>query len=320
MIETQKNITSGAENKGRLIKMASITALIGNALLAGMKIAAGTLSGSLAVIGDGIDSSMDVLIAIMSLLVARVIMQPADASHPWGHGRAETIATVLLSFILFFAGGQLILNAASAIINGEVREVPSFIALVVTVISIAGKIVLAWSQYLFGKKAKSAMLIANGKNMASDVVISVGVLAGLGLSLLFNLGIIDSIAAILVGLWVIKSAVGIFLEANTELMDGGSGKESYRKVFEAVSAVPGAGNPHRARMRKIAGHWDIDIDIEVNPKLTVREAHVIATKVEQSIKENIDEVFDIMVHVEPAGEGQIDSEGFGLCEDDAKMK
>jgi divalent metal cation (Fe/Co/Zn/Cd) transporter len=117
---------------------------------------------------------------------------------------------------------------------------------------------------------------------------------------------------------VIKSAIGIFIEANTELMDGGSGKESYKKVFEAVAAVHGAGNPHRARMRKIAGHWDIDIDIEVNPNLTIREAHTIATKVEQSIKSHIDEVFDIMVHVEPAGEGQFESEGFGLSEDEMK--
>jgi divalent metal cation (Fe/Co/Zn/Cd) transporter len=117
---------------------------------------------------------------------------------------------------------------------------------------------------------------------------------------------------------VIKAAIGIFIEANTELMDGGSEKESYKKVFEAVAAVPGAGNPHRARMRKIAGHWDIDIDIEVNPKLTVREAHTIATKVEQSIKANIEEVFDIMVHVEPAGEGKFHDEGFGLSEDEMK--
>jgi divalent metal cation (Fe/Co/Zn/Cd) transporter len=71
-------------------------------------------------------------------------------------------------------------------------------------------------------------------------------------------------------------------------------------------------------MRKIAGHWDIDIDIEVNPNLTIREAHHIATNVEQSIKANIEEVFDIMVHVEPAGEGESDNEGFGLREDQMK--
>lgn len=293
-----------------------MTALIGNALLAVLKIIAGLCSGSLAVVGDGIDSSMDVLIALMSLAVARIIARPADTGHPWGHGRAETIATSILSFILFFAGGQLILNSLSSLMSGVHEEVPSLPALTATFISIGGKLFLAWTQHILGKRAGSSMLRANAKNMASDVVISAGVLIGLVLSMITGLGFIDSVTAVLVGLWVIKSAIGIFLEANTELMDGGSGLTPYKTVFEAVHTVPGAGNPHRARMRRIAGFWDIDIDIEVDPSLTVREAHAIATKVERAIKERIEGVYDIMVHVEPAGDQAAGGkEGFGVCED-----
>jgi divalent metal cation (Fe/Co/Zn/Cd) transporter len=98
-------------------------------------------------------------------------------------------------------------------------------------------------------------------------------------------------------------------------MDGGSGKEFYRAVFEAVHSVPGAGNPHRARMRRIAGLWDIDLDIEVDPALTIQEAHAIASHVEQAIKGRVEGVYDIMVHVEPAGNRE--SEGFGLREHQA---
>jgi cation diffusion facilitator family transporter len=290
-----------------------MTALAGNLLLAVLKIAVGIYSGSLAVLGDGIDSSVDVLIALMSLVVSVVISRPADAGHPWGHGRAETVATAVLSFILFFAGAQLILNSILSLFSGITREVPAKEALYITVVSIAGKLILAWSQYLFSKKAASAMLRANAKNMAADVVISLGVLGGLGLSLFLNIGAIDSAAAILVGFWVIKSAVGIFIEANSELMDGGSGAGSYQAVFDAVHSVPGAGRPHRTRMRRIAGFWDIDMDIEVDPKLTVYEAHRIAAQVERAIKERIEGVYDIMIHVEPAG--NTETEGFGLCED-----
>jgi cation diffusion facilitator family transporter len=299
--------------KTSLIRTAAWTCLTGNALLAVMKIAAGIRSESLAVIGDGIDTSVDVLIAVMTLVVARIISRPADAGHPWGHGRAETVATALLSFALFFAGAQLMLNSASNIIFAKRRDVPGSLALIVTVISIAGKIVLAWSQYLFGKRADSPMLKANAKNMTGDVVISAGVLLGLGLSTLTGIGLIDSAAALLVGVWVIRAAVGIFMEANAELMDGGSGKESYRAVFEAVHSVPGAGNPHRTRMRRIAGFWDIDIDIEVAPDLTVLEAHAIASEVEKAIKARVEAVYDIMVHVEPAGNRE--TEGYGLQED-----
>jgi cation diffusion facilitator family transporter len=308
----EQNIT----DRARLIKIASLTALFGNTLLASAKIGIGIYAHSLAVIGDGIDSSMDVLIAIMTLVVSRIIARPADADHPWGHGRAETVATTLLSCVLFFAGAQLIINSGREIISGAEREVPSMPALIVTLVSIAGKLLLAWSQYVFGKKANSPMLTANAKNMSADVLLSAGVLAGLGLSVFFNIALIDSLAALLVGVWVIKSALGIFLEANTELMDGGSGKELYQAVFDAVKSVEEAGHPHRVRMRRIAGKWDIDIDIEVPPNMKVIEAHWIAYKVETAIKKQIENVYDIMIHVEPAG--NIEDEGYGLSEETLK--
>jgi cation diffusion facilitator family transporter len=312
--DTQRRGQAGIEGKARLIRAAALTALFGNTALAAVKIGAGIAAGSLAVLGDGIDSSIDVCIAIMSLVVARIISRPADEDHPWGHGRAETIATTLLSCVLFFAAAQLILNSGRALFFGERREAPEGMALAAALISIAGKLLLAWSQYLFGKKAGSSMLRANAKNMAGDVILSAGVLAGLGLSMLFDIGAIDSGAAILVGLWVIKSAIGIFIEANAELMDGGSGKEFYREVFDAVNAVEGAGNPHRVRMRRIAGLWDIDIDIEVNPDLSVRAAHKIASQVEGAIKERIEGVYDIVIHIEPEGLYH-KSEGYGLSEE-----
>jgi cation diffusion facilitator family transporter len=303
-------------SKAGIIRTASITALLGNTVLAAVKIWAGFSAGSLAVVGDGIDSSVDVLIAVMSLVVAHVISRPADREHPWGHGRAETVATVLLSCILFFAGAQLVLDSGRDLLRGIQRDVPEVPALFATLLSIAGKFFLALSQYFLGKKANSAMLKANAKNMAADVVISAGVLLGLGLSMLTGIGAVDSVTAILVGLWVIKSAVGIFTEVNMELMDGSAGQDSYRAVFEAVHSVPGAGNPHRTRMRRIAGLWDIDIDIEVAPGITVWEAHLIASQVEAAIKNRVEGVYDIMVHVEPLGDsrGQ-NNEGYGLSEE-----
>ena len=299
--------------RSSIIKIASLIALVGNFFLAVLKISAGLYAGSLAVIGDGIDSTMDILIAVMTLIVSAVIAKPADKGHPWGHGRAETIATSLLSMFLFFAGGQLILSSVQRLVSGSEAEAPGTFALIATIISIAGKILLAYSQYLFGKKVNSAMLKANAKNMTADVVTSAGVLTGLFFSIYFEIGAIDLIAAILVGCWVIKNAVGIFLTANTELMDGSAEEKYYQILFDAVRSVPEAGNPHRTRMRRIAGFWDIDMDIEVDPSLTVKEAHNIACKVEKAVKDSLDGIFDIMVHVEPKGNKQI--EGFGLSED-----
>jgi cation diffusion facilitator family transporter len=298
--------------KARLIHIASVTALLGNTILAGLKIILGFRAGSMAVVGDGIDSSVDVLISVMTFIVAGVISRPADEGHPWGHGRAETLATAVLGCLLFFAGAQLALSSAGSLIRGTTLRIPSPLALTATFISMGGKALLSWSQYLFGKKAGSSMLRANAKNMATDVLLSGGVLVGLGISIWLNLGAADAVMAILVGLWVIKSAVAILIEVNLELMDGAQGAESYRAVFDAVRSVEGAGNPHRTRMRRIAGLWDIDLDIEVKPNMTVMEAHWIAQQVEKAIKERVEGVYDIMVHVEPAG--NLEDEEYGLAE------
>jgi cation diffusion facilitator family transporter len=302
--------------RARVIRAASLIALGGNLILAALKIGGGLSAGSLAVLGDGIDSLVDILIAVMALVVSRVVSRPADQRHPWGHGRAETVATALLAFLLFFAGAQLILNALTHLASGKSRDLPGRLALVVTLASVGGKLFLALVQYYCGKRANSAMLRANAKNMTGDVVVSLGVLAGLGFSLGAGSAAIDLITAVAVGLWVIRSAVSIFIDVNLELMDGGAGTGAYRAVFDAVHSVPGAGNPHRTRMRRIAGLWDIDIDIEVAPELTVSEAHRIATQVERAIKDRVEGIFDIMVHVEPSGDHERGgAEGYGLSEE-----
>lgn len=295
------------------IKIAAVTALIGNAVLAVIKIGLGFYSGSRALLGDGVDSSADVLISVITLAVAKIISRPADLKHPWGHGRAETIATAFLSFVIFFVGAQLIFNSVSELISGDMRAVRSGVAVIAAVISIIGKSLLAVSQYVLGRRSDSAMIKANAKNMSADVVVSAGVLAGLLIGSLTGSMLADTVIAVLIGAWVIKTAIGIFLQANLELMDGGGGAKHYLTVFNAVKSVEGAGNPHRVRMRRIAGFWDIDIDIEVDPVLTVLEAHVIACSVEEEIRLRLENVFDIVVHVEPSGHCGLD-EGFGLSE------
>lgn len=304
--------------RSALLRRASLIALVGNAILALAKIAAGVLAGSLAVLGDGIDSSTDVVIAALSLFVAGIVSRPADSDHPWGHGRAETVATTALSFILFFAGGQLILSGLGHLLRPEPPEIPDPAALAVTAASMAGKGFLAWTQFLYARRTGSAMLRANGRNMAGDIAVSGSVLAGLFLAVVARIPEADPIVAVLVGLWVARNAFGIFREANLELMDGNADRSIYGLVFEAVRAVPGAGKPHRARMRRIAGAWDIDLDIEVDGGMTVWESHELAGAVERGIRSRVENVFDIVVHVEPAGasgsEFHEGGEGYGLDE------
>jgi len=302
------------DDKIKYIRLAALIALTGNAILATLKIIIGVISNSGALVGAGIDSSTDVLFSIITLVIVKVMSKPADAKHPWGHGRAETVATALLSFLIFFAGAQLIFTSVSNLISGELLLVPSALAIAVSVISMTGKALLAYCQYVLGKRGDSAMVKANAKNMAGDVLTSASVLTGLLISAITGSAYADSIIAILIGAWIIKTAVGIFLEANLELMDGSSDIGPYHLIVQAVNAVDGASNPHRARMRRIAGFWDIDLDIEVDPNSTVLTAHNIAEQVEEEIKLRLENVFDIVVHIEPCG--NISEEAFGLSEED----
>ena len=293
-----------------LIKTSWIST-IGNAVLSASKIVIGLWAGSLAVLGDGIDSATDVVISIVMIFTARVISRPPSKKYVFGYEKAESIATKILSLVIFYAGVQMLLSAIGSIFSIETKEIPSPIAIYVTLFSIAGKLLLASYQYKQGKKINSSLLTANAVNMRNDVVISSGVLLGLIFTFIFKLPILDSITGLIISLFIIKSSVNIFIDSNVELMDGVKDVNVYNKIFKAVEQVPGAGNPHRVRSRMIGNLYLITLDIEVDPKITITQAHEIADSVEKSIKGSIDNVYDILVHVEPTGKCQTD-ERFGI--------
>lgn len=289
-------------------------AIAANAALATSKIVGGWLGGSLAVIGDGIDSFGDILSSTLTLVTTMIISRPPDERFPWGRQRADTVATKFLAFVVFFFGAQLSYTSFLSVWNHDPREVPTLLAFVVTIVSIVVKLALSFLLLWSGKKSNSGMMIANAKNMRSDVVISGVVLLGLVFSQVLDVGTIDLIFAFLVGLWIMRTGVEIFMETNTELMDGMDDKTAYFQVFDAVASVPGALNPHRTRIRKFANYYLIDLDIEVDRTLSVAEAHVISQRVEEAIKRRLENVYDIMVHVEPEGNVE-NNEKFGLKRD-----
>jgi cation diffusion facilitator family transporter len=301
------------DETSRLGKIAVVAwiSIVANAVLALSKIVGGWVSGSLAVVGDGIDSFGDILSSTLTLVTTLIISRPPDERFPWGRQRADTVATKFLAFVVFFFGAQLSYSSFLSLVNHEPRAVPTVVAFIVTGISIVVKVALAILLYRSGRSSQSGMMVANAKNMRSDVVISGVVLLGLVFSEVLGIGLIDLIFAFLVGLWIMRTGVEIFMETNTELMDGMDDKTVYFQVFDAVASVKGALNPHRTRVRKFANYYLIDIDIEVDPSLTVAAGHVISQHVEDAIKLRLKNVYDVMVHIEP--EGNVEhAEKFGL--------
>jgi cation diffusion facilitator family transporter len=295
----------------KAIRTASWVGIIGNALLALLKIATGFWANSMSVLADGIDSSGDVVSATIILYISTLIAKPPSLKFPYGYAKAETNATNVLAFIIFIAGMQLAIEATKKIFSGEMSGLPNILAIYILVISILGKFALALYQKRMGKKTNSSMLLATSKNMQSDVLISLSVLIGLVFTHIFKVPLLDPIAALLVSLWILWVAIRIFIQTNMELMDGNVDKETYEQVFQLVESIKDVKNPHRLRIRKIGPKKNINIDIEMDGKLSLAETHRIAHDVENEIKERIPEVFDVSIHVEPEGE-HIEEKDIGI--------
>ncbi len=290
-----------ATDRQKQIERASIAGIIGNGALAVLSVGAGIVAGSYAVIGAGLDSSIDIVTSLLTLLTARIASKPPDREHPYGHGRAETIATKALSFIIFFAGAELAYQTTLNIISGRGEHLPSPIAFLPILLSLVTKPLLGYYKHKVGRRVNSPMLIADSRNMLNDVVISAAVLLGLILTRLFALQFLDSAMAIGVSLWIIKVAFTIFWETNAELMEGVDDPAVYREIFAAIGSVEGAHHPHRTRVRKINTMLVVDLDVEVDAGLTVEAGHEIGKRVEKKIKSSIENIYDVIVHIEPLG-------------------
>ena len=303
------------EPRHKQIIRASWVSISGNAILSIMKITVGMIAGSMAVVADGVDSASDILASVITLITAHIMSRPPDIRYPYGYERADTIASKALSFVIFFAGAQLAISTVTRLFDGAPAEVPSLFAIWVIIASIVGKLLLALYQFRVGKMTGSSMLIANGRNMQSDMLVSVAVLIGLIFTVVLEMPIIDTITALVVSIWIMATAVRIFFQTNRDLMDGLDDPDIYKKVFKLIAEVKGVYNPHGARIRKSGNKFVIEVHIEVDGSKTVTEAHDISNEVENIIMKGIKDVYDVIVHVEPYGNIEQD-EKFGVSNKD----
>ncbi len=283
------------------MRTTSVVSMAGNAVLAAAKLWVGAVAGSMAVLADGVDSMADVIISLIMVVASVIVARPPSRRFPFGLDKVENVATLVLSLIIFYAGGRMLASSVGIIVSGQERALPGMVALWVTAGSIAGKLLLAWYQFRVGRRVESSLIVANARNMQGDVIISGGVLVGLFFTYVLRLPVLDAVVGCAVGLFIIKTAIEIFLDSTLELVDGVKDGEVYRKIFDAVARVPEAHHPHHVRARLIGGAWMIDLDIELDGGLSVDRAHEIAERVEENIRSEVERVYDIEVHIEPLG-------------------
>lgn len=292
-----------------IARRAAWIGVVANTLLSFAKILVGFLFNSTAVLADGVDTATDIFTSLITLVSSRISGKPPDKTHPYGHERAEAIAAKIVSFVIFYAGANLLVSSLKGILQAQHGQVLGIMPLVVSMISVAVKTWLFAYKRRIGKLINSSVFLADALNMRNDILISSTVFAGVAVS---KLGFpwMDGIVALFVSLMIMKTAFEIFKETSYELMDGIQDFGIYEEIFRAVEQVPCAANPHKVRVRKVGYKYFVDMDIEVNADITVAEGHEIATNVKSKIMNLDDRIADVMVHVEPFG--NIENEAYGL--------
>ncbi|MDI3476187.1 MAG: hypothetical protein PWQ79_1954 [Thermococcaceae archaeon] len=272
--------------------------IIGNILLAVLKVAVGFVYSSIALISDGVHSLSDVITSVIGYLGMRVSSKPPDRSHPFGHSRFEPLVAFLIGEALLLVAYEIGRDSLFRLLHGTAIEVNS-IMLSVTVLSILAKeLMFRYSVYV-GRKLKSQILVADAYHHRSDALSSVAVLVGLSLQKFgFRYG--DALAGLLVALFLVKVAFDILLENLGYLTGQAPPFEVCEEIKKRAMSVPNVLNVHDLRAHYVGNKLHVELHIEVPPEITLKEAHDASEEVKKRVEE-MPEVERAFVHVDIKG-------------------
>lgn len=292
----------GSENDfQRIADRVSAVSIIGNLVLSVFKLIAGIVAHSNAMISDAVHSASDVFSTIVVIIGIRLSSKETDREHPYGHERMECVAAIILAMILFMTGLGIGMNAAKNILSGnyEDLQIPGILALVAAVVSIVSKEAMFWYTKINATRIDSSALLADAWHHRSDAFSSVGALIGIAGARL-GFPVMDSIASLVIFVFIIKAAYDIFMDAVNKLVDHSCDEETERQIYDRVmqnEEVVGIDSLHT---RIFGNKIYVDIEIAVDGSYTLRKSHKIAEEVHADIEKNFQKVKHIMVHVNPA--------------------
>lgn len=287
-----------------LIRRVTLVGFWVNAVLMVLKILFGIVGHSDALVADGVHSLSDFATDVIVLVFVSIAYRSADSDHPYGHGKFETFATLLIALVLLGVAigiGVAGANTISASLRGEILPRPDLYTVIVALVSIAAKELLYRYTVSTGQRINSASLIANAWHHRSDAISSVATLVGV--SAAYFLGehwrILDPIASILIAVFIAISAIKIALPSVNELLERSLPAETVRQAAEIISSVPGVKKYHRLRTRRNGHSMIIDTHIKVDPEINVAEGHRIASDVEKRLRDHFGNDIITNIHVEP---------------------
>lgn len=276
-----------------------------NAVLTAVKILAGIIGNSNAMLADGIHSLTDFFTDIVVLVGFKFTDKPADDKHNFGHGKYETFATLIIGLTLLFAGFNIMktgtVNIYAVLIKGEMLAKPGVIAIIAALLSIAFKEGLYRYTKNVGEKIKSPAVVANGWHHRSDAFSSVGTLIGISFAyfLAAKWTIFDPIAAIVVSVFIIKVAFEIMTPAVNELLEVSLNQEELDYIIELVHQNKEIQSYHHLRTRRVGSNVAIEAHLLFDPSSTLVEAHDVSEKIEKQLKQYFGKSSIVTFHLEP---------------------
>ncbi len=281
-------------------RQVTLAGLFINLFLTVIKILAGVFGNSQSVVADGIHSLSDSATDVAVLVGLKYWNQPPDTCHPYGHRRIETMVTVLIGGTLALAGIFLGSEAVNKFRSGD-YVVPAAVTLAVALISVLVKEILFRWTYRVGEKLRSPALKANAWHHRSDSFSSIAVALAIGMALIDpKWAILDPVAALAVSAFILQAAYKITAPAIQELADAGANAKDLKKIEEIVLKVEGVVSVHALRSRFHGAGLQVDLHIQVDGSLSVREGHAISGKAKHDLIEEGPDIVDVLVHIEPA--------------------
>ena len=291
------------ERNKEIYKVTLVGSVI-NVVLLLFKFIAGFLGHSAAMIADAVHSLSDFVTDIVVLIFVRISGKPKDKSHDYGHGKYETLATTIIGLALLVVAIGILYSGTTKIIswaNGEILAAPGMLALWAALLSILLKEGVYRYSMIKARELNSQAVEANAWHHRSDALSSIGTAVGIGGAIFLgqHWTVLDPIASVIVGIFIVKVSVDLLRNGIGDLMEQSLPDAVEEEILNLVASLPGDVKPHDLRTRRLGNHYAIELHILMEGDISLKEAHDKASEVEDLLRDHYGEETHVAVHVEP---------------------
>jgi cation diffusion facilitator family transporter len=276
--------------------------IVSNSVLIALKIAAGAITGSIAIITEAVHSSIDLVASVIAFISVRKAAEPADADHPYGHERVENLAAVIEGMLIVIGAGIIIFEATRRLVDppGEIDVI--WVGIAVSAVSTMANVGVSTFLFRRARELQSPALEADAAHLQTDAMTSAGLLVGLGFVQVTGLIAFDAITALLIAAAIVAAGIRILSRSSRVLVDEAPPPEELDRIEEAIASArePEVVGYHKLRARRSGNLRHIDLHVQFASGTTLERAHAIAHGLRQAIEDAIP-YSDVLIHVEPEG-------------------